>query len=171
MVSFDKDIVKELMTATSPFAFWRVNGSAFMRFMKLIGCDNAKIGNDAKLVKDRNATGHCNGNVFYSEQAPMDIKVGEILRIVDEIQTHSAPVIQRCYHAFLLDSNNPDDREYADDSDQIREVLIHTNYLSQKDIGLCATYDILQHEDLEMHTNSPGIVSLHQCLQRDYRLE
>jgi len=168
MVGFDKDMEKELMTATSPFTFWRVNESAVMRFMKLIGCDNAKIGSYAKLVKDRNATAHCNGNVFYSQQTAMDIKIGEILRIVDEIQTHSAHVIQRCYHKFLLDSNNPDDREYADESDQIREVLIHSNYLSQRDIELCGAYDILQHEELEMHTNAAGIESLHQNLKRQF---
>lgn len=168
MIGFDKEMENELQSATSPFTFWRVNESAVMRFMKLIGCDNAKIGNYAKLVKDRNNTAHCNGNVFYSDPIAMDRKIGEILRIVDEIQEHSAPIIQKCYHKFLLESNNPDDREYTDDLDQIREVLIHSNYLSQRDIDLCGDYDLLQHEELKMHTNFPGIESLHQNLKRQF---
>lgn len=171
MIGFDKEMEHELQTATSPFTFWRVNESAVMRFMKLIGCDNAKIGNYAKLVKDRNATAHCNGNVFYSDQVAMDKKVREILRIVDEIQTHSAPVIRKCYHQFLLDGNDPYDREYMDDLDQIREVLIHGNYLSQKDIDLCGDYDILEYEELEMHTNAPGIEALHQSLRTEFASE
>ncbi len=75
-----------------------------------------------------------NGNIFFSTQAALDIKIREILRVVDEIQTHSTPTIQRCYARFLEENNHPDDREYSDDADQIREVLIHAHYLSQKEI-------------------------------------
>ena len=42
------------------------------------------------------------------------------------------PVIEHCYHQFLLDNHDPDEREYPEAADQIREVLIHQNYLSQK---------------------------------------
>ena len=75
-----------------------------------------------------------NGNIFFSTQAALDIKIREILRVVHEIQTHSTPTIQRCYARFLEENNHPDDREYSDDADQIREVLIHAHYLSQKEI-------------------------------------
>jgi hypothetical protein len=44
---------------------------------------------------------------------------------VDEIQTHSHPIIDECLITFLKDSFDPDDREYFDDSDQLREILIH----------------------------------------------
>src|ERR1017187_7351195 len=117
-----------------------------MRFLKLIGCDNGKVGSYAALVKERNDTAHTNGNIFFSTQAALDLKIREILRVADEIQTHSAPIIQRCYSRFLVESNNPEDREYPDDADQIREVLIHGNYLSQKDIEICAAFDISEHE-------------------------
>ena len=168
MIGFNKDLEKELLDATSPFTFWRVNESSVMRFLKLIGCDNGKVGTYAALVKERNDTAHTNGNIFFSTQAALDTKVTEILRVVDEIQNHSKPIIERCYCQFLLDGNTPEDREYADDGDQIREVLIHGNYLSQKDIEICAAFDIWQHEDLEMHPNFPGIESLHQSLCTNY---
>lgn len=168
MIGFNKDLEKELMDATSPFTFWRVNESSVMRFLKLIGCDNGKVGSYAALVKERNDTAHTNGNIFFSTQAALDTKIRQILRIVDEIQTHSTPTIQRCYARFLEGSNNPDDREYSDDADQIREVLIHAHYLSQKDIEICAAFDWQALEELEMHTNAPGIESLHQTLCRTY---
>jgi hypothetical protein len=85
--------------------------------------------------------------------------------VVEEIQTHSMAIMQSCYSRFLVESNNPEDREYPDDTDQIREVLIHGNYLSQKDIEICASFDVLKHE---MHHNFPGIESLHQTLRTKY---
>ena len=60
-------------------------------------------------------------------QAAPDAKITESLRVVGEIQEHSRPVIEDCYRDFLL--RNPD----PDAADQIREVLIHGNYLSRKD--------------------------------------
>ena len=165
MIGFNKDLEKELMDATSPFTFWRVNESSVMRFLKLIGCDNGKVGSYAALVKERNDTAHTNGNIFFSTQGALDTKIREILRVVDEIQTHSTPIIQRCYSRFLIESNDPEDREYPDDADQIREVLIHGNYLSQKDIEICAAFDISEHKT---NPSFPGIDSLHQSLQKQY---
>jgi hypothetical protein len=78
------------------------------------------------------------------------------------------PTIQRCYARFLEESNNPDDREYTEEADQIREVIIHAHYLSQKDIEICAAFDWQGHEELEMHTNARGIESLHQTLRATY---
>jgi hypothetical protein len=168
LIGFGKDVEKGLLAATSPFSFSVVPERTMLRFLKLIACDNAKIGTYAKLVDDRNETAHPNGNIFFSTQAALDIKIREILRIVDEIQSHSVPTIQRCYARFLEESNNPDDREYPDDADQIREVLIHAHYLSQKDIEICAAFDWRTQEKLKMHTNAPGIDSLHQTLRATY---
>jgi hypothetical protein len=137
-----------------------------LRFLKLIACDNGKIGTYAKLVDDRNETAHPNGNIFFSTQAALDLKLREILRIVDEIQTHSTFTIERCYARFLIDSNDPDDREYSEDADQIREALIHAHYLSQKDIEICAAFDIA--DEFDTHTNFPDIQSLHQTLRATY---
>ncbi len=63
-------------------------------------------------------------------------------RVVEEIQTHSKPVIERCYREFLLHSHDHAEREYPDATDQIREVLIHENYMSQMDIKLCLAHDL-----------------------------
>lgn len=58
-------------------------------------------------------------------------------------QPHAALIIQRCYSRFLAESNDNEDREYPDAADQIREMLIHGNYLSQKDLDICWGFDLI----------------------------
>ena len=165
LIGFGRDIEKSLLEATSPFVFSAVNERTILRFLKLIACDNAKISTYAKLVDDRNETAHPNGNIFFSTEAALDAKITEILRVVDEIQTHSRPVIEHCYRDFLLQNHDPDEREYAEVTDQIREVLIHGNYLSQKDINICIGFDI------EVFADTAGIINmreLHDALVAGY---
>ena len=165
LIGFGKDIEKSLLNATSPFVFSAVNERTMLRFLKLIACDNSKIGAYAKLVDDRNETAHPNGNIFFSTQAALDKKITEILRVVDEIQTHSTPVIEHCYRDFLLQNHDPEEREYPDAADQIREVLIHENYLSQKDIGICLGYKL---ESLSGEQAIDSIQTLHEVLKSEY---
>jgi hypothetical protein len=53
LIGFGKDIEKNLLEANSPFVFSTVNERSILRFLKLIACDNSKIGTYAKLVDDR----------------------------------------------------------------------------------------------------------------------
>ena len=168
LIGFGKDIEKSLLDATSPFVFSTVNERSILRFLKLIACDNGKIGTYAKLVDDRNESAHPNGNIFYSTEAALDVKITEILRVVVEIQTHSQPVIEHCYREFLLQNHDPDEREYPDAADQIREVLIHGNYLSQKDIEICLGLDV---ESLADRPEIDAMQELHAALVEKYKSE
>jgi hypothetical protein len=165
LIGFGKDVEKSLLEATSPFVFSTVNERTMLRFLKLIACDNGKIGTYAKLVDDRNDSAHSNGNIYFSTQAALGIKITEILRVVDEIQGHSRTVIERCYREFLLKSHDPDEREYFEAKDQIREVLIHGNYMSQKDIEFCRAHDL---SDLNRRDEFSNIEALHQELHAAY---
>ncbi|MGB4333853.1 MAG: hypothetical protein WBJ41_03305 [Chromatiaceae bacterium] len=166
LIGFARD-EKALLEATSPFVFSTVNERSILRFLKLIACDNGKIGTYVKLVDDRNESAHPNGNIFYSTEAALDIKITQILRVVAEIQTHSRPVIEHCYHEFLLQNHDTDEREYADAVDQIREVLIHGNYLSQKDIEICLGFDV---ESLADRPGIAGMRELHAALVEKYKV-
>ncbi len=168
LIGFGKEIEKSLLAATSPFVFSAVNERSILRFLKLIACDNGKIGTYAKLVDDRNASAHPNGNIFYRTEAALDVKITEILRVVAEIQTHSKPVIEHCYREFLLQNHDAEEREYPDTDDQIREVLIHGNYLSQKDIEICLGFDV---ESLAGGPGSEGLRDLHAALVATYKGE
>lgn len=165
LIGFGKDVEKSLLEATSPFVFSTVNERSILRFLKLIACDNGKIGTYTKLVDDRNDTAHPNGNIFFSTEAALDAKITEILRVVAEIQTHSKCVIEHCYREFLLENHNPDEREYPDATDQIREVLIHDNYLSQRDIEICLGFDL---GTFVAHPEYKNMRELHDVLLAKY---
>jgi hypothetical protein len=165
LIGFGREFENNLLEASSPFVFSTVPERTILRMLKLIECDNGKIGTYAKLVDDRNETAHPNGNIFYSTQAALDIKIAEILRVVDEIQTHSKPIVQHCYLQFLLQSSDLETREYESDIDQIQEVLIHENYLSKKDVQECLLSDV---KSLEKEPRFDAIRDLHFALNDKY---
>src|SRR5713101_5706280 len=44
LIGFGRDIEKSFLDADSPFVFSTVNERSILRFLKLIACDNTKIG-------------------------------------------------------------------------------------------------------------------------------
>ncbi len=164
IIGFTRD-EKVLLNTTSPFVFSTVNERSILRLLKLIACDNSMIGTYTKLVDDRNDTAHPNGHIFYSTQDALDIKIREILRVVDEIQTYSKCIIEQTYNDFLLNNHDLEEREYPETNDQIREVLIHGNYLSQKDIEICLSFDI---ESLKDNPRIDDIRALNDVLKSEY---
>ncbi|MFC1918833.1 hypothetical protein ACFLWW_02525 [Chloroflexota bacterium] len=165
LIGFGRDIEKNLLEATSPFVFSTVNERSILRLLKLIACDNGKIGTYTKLVDDRNETAHSNGNIFFSTPAALDEKITEILRIVGEIQDHSKCVIDQIYHDFLSNNCNPEEREYSEAIDQIREVLIHDNYLSKKDVEICLGFDL---DSFKKHPEIDEIRLLHETMKSGF---
>lgn len=102
---------RPILEAASPFAFSVVPERTVLRFLRLIQCDNAKIGTYAKLVDNRNESAHPNGNIFFSTSQALDIKVREILRVVDEIQTLRSPsssiaTVNSCFRTMMLKNAN-----------------------------------------------------------------
>jgi|GEM_PF-3422576 len=55
-----------------------------------------------------------------------------------------------------------------DPADQIREVLIHENYLSQKDIEICLGFDV---ESLKDHEGVDEIRALHRAFTTEYKTD
>jgi hypothetical protein len=165
LLGLSNEVEQTFLTATTPFAFVKSNEAPFFKFLKLLGCDNAKIGNYKRSVDDRNNSAHSNGRIFFNNQPLIDQKINDVLRNVDDIQTHSKPIIDECLITFLKDSFDPDDREYFDDSDQLREILIHSNYLSQKDIEHLLTFDITQ---LSAETNYTEMETLFNAFKTEY---
>jgi hypothetical protein len=141
MIGF-KQNENDLLNATTPFAFWQINESTFLRFLKLLNCANDRIGSFATIVKNRNDSAHSNGNIFFNSQSSIDQKIGDVMRFVDEIQLLSNPILEDCLTDFLKTSWNADEREYPGDLEQIQEILIHSNYLSQKDTEQMTQFDI-----------------------------
>lgn len=168
LIGFGKELEKELFAATSPFTFSSLNEKSIFRFFKLLGCGNDKIGNYAKIVDYRNDIAHSNGNIFYHAQQAIDEKIEEILQQVEQIQENSKAAILRCFEGFLVESGNPEEREYIDDGDQIREGLIHKNYLSKKDIEYCLQFDI---DSLSAASHFKELKSLFRFFVHEYTEE
>jgi hypothetical protein len=162
MVGFNKDTEAELLKATTPFSFWLINESSVFRFLKLIDMDNAAVGEFTKLVKGRNQSAHSNGNVFFRSLNEIDKKIDEILRCVEKIQKFSSSVLITCVEAFLLKSTNPEENEYFEASDQVREVFIKRNYLSLDDIYKIESYQL---ERLKENPQFPFIEKLFNEIQ------
>jgi len=165
LIGFAKDIEKNLLTATSPFGFSTVNERSILRLLKLIDCDNGKIGTYAKLVDVRNDTAHANGNIFFSTEHAMEVKITEVLRVVREIQGYSKDIIEDRYRKFLLENYDVEKREYPNSADQIREILVHESYLSQEDINFCIAFDI---DSLAKRKQYAAIRQLHDALVAEY---
>jgi uncharacterized protein YihD (DUF1040 family) len=132
LIGFEKE--QDIFNATSPFTYSIENESRIFNFLKLIGCDNSKIGRYKKIVRDRNEIAHTNGNIPYKAKDSIDRKIDEIIDLLEEIQIHSEPMVKDILIKFLKDYADESNWEYSDVSDQIKEILIHKNYMSNKDI-------------------------------------
>jgi hypothetical protein len=76
-----------------------------------------------------------------------------------------AVIIETCFRRFLEDSANPEEREYPDDQDQVREILVHRNYLSMEDIAVIRVMDIRTYEAHERYAN---MQALQQAIEAMY---
>ena len=168
LIGLGKDNEQRMLNATSPFSFSLLPERSILRFLKLVACNDNEIGLYQSFVNNRNKTAHSNGSIFLRHQGNLDETLSQVLRAVGEIQSYSKPVIECCYQDFLVQSQNLDEREHLDDDDQVREVLIHQNYLSRKDISYCVGSDISR---LNSHPEFANVESLHRALCDTYSLD
>ncbi|MBI5652391.1 MAG: hypothetical protein HZC40_18385 [Chloroflexi bacterium] len=167
LIGFESD-ENQLLTASSPFTFHIINERRIFRFLKLIGCKNDKIGKYKVLVDERNHAAHPNGQIRIGDQRTIDAKIVANLKLVDEIEQQSKPVILDCYEKFITESFDPDTREFPESLDQIKEILVHSNYFSQMDVSFCLDYDITR---LSTHPDFGKIQDLHNAFVAEYKRE
>lgn len=144
------------------------NERTIMGLFISIGCTREEIKSMKTIVDGRNSIAHSNGNIFYKTKESLESKINEMISCVESIQEKSKPIIEKAYHAFLIESQSPDKREFIDDESQIKEIFVHGNYLSLKDIKIAQQYDI------SVLSGEPGftnIQSLTQTLNDLYRVE
>lgn len=163
MVGFRNEDEGDLMACESPFKFYdRLKESQIFRFLKLIGCSNAQVGEFAKFVKRRNKIAHPTGNVFFNDQGAIDAEIGNMMKEVRNIEAHMRDVILELYEVFLKgDSSDPDLRQYPDYADEVRANLVHADYLSAADIAYCRGFAV---ETLADQPNFEEMQVLHSAL-------
>ncbi|MBJ6111796.1 hypothetical protein JAO73_22440 [Hymenobacter sp. BT523] len=143
---------KKILDATSPFRFSKVQERTIFTLFRLVDCEHQHIGKLKKLVDDRNDMAHANGSIYFTSEANADIKINEVLALLDVIQELMRPVVQGCFEQFLVDSYDPELREYPQEEDQIQEALIYTNYFSPRNTEACLGFDLSRlssHEHFE----------------------
>ena len=111
---------------------------------------------------------HSNGHIYLKTRDMLEDKIRDVLKVVDDIQSHSKLVVKSCYQDFLCQSSDIEESEYIDDSDQIREILIHQNYMSNKDIAFCCDFDLSK---MDISSKSNRVDRLHNALLKDYGSE
>jgi hypothetical protein len=162
LVGFQNESENDLLAADSPFKFYeKLKESQIFRFLKLIGCENAQVGEFAKFVKRRNKIAHPTGTVFFNDQQAIDDELSEMMAEVRNIENHMRPVVLEIYQTFLIESANPDEREYGPDSEEIEANLIHKYYFSTEDVRICHDFSI------DLLTGRPDfemINTLHRCV-------
>jgi hypothetical protein len=126
-----------------------------------IGCNRATIKRLREIVDERNDVAHSNGNINFSSQEYLDEQIGEILECVDQIDKKTGPIITACTEKFLLGSASPEDNEYIDENDQVREVFMKGNYFSSNDMDRAGLYPI---DNLEKRAGYPYVQRLFQSI-------
>lgn len=112
-----------------------------------IGCERETIKRLKTIVDERNNIAHSNGNINFSNQDSFDGKIKEILECIAHIHENTRSIITASTEKFLLDSANPEENEFYDEKDQVREIFAKGNYLSSQDILVAREYPIEQLKD------------------------
>ena len=166
LIGFGK-VEQEILDATSPFTLHKINERTIFRFLKILDCKNEKIQKYVKQVDERNNVAHANAIISFNDQTSIDNEISKIIQIASEIQNYLNPIIKETYFAFLQNNQNPDEREYSDPNDQIKETLVKKHCLSQKDIAQCLACDISEIPQ----GSSVQIKELHQSFKKLYKNE
>ena len=162
---FRREHRRELRTAQSPFVFSSVSESRILALLSIIGCSNNKIKRYANLVRTRNEIAHCNGRIVIRDEKAFDENVSQVIEVANEVQTYQAQILEGQYEGFLIQSHDPERREYSHPTDQIREVLIHENYMSWRDLSVCVDLNI---SNLAGASDQSEIHRMHRRLHEIY---
>ncbi|NLW46503.1 MAG: hypothetical protein GXY86_04090 [Firmicutes bacterium] len=152
----------------APLRFSEENERTIMGLFLLIQCNRDEIKRLKNIVDSRNEIAHSNGNIFYKTKESLEEKIDEMLSCIEVIQRKSIPIIEKAYRDFLIESCDPETREFYDDENQISQILIQGNYLSLEDIRIAKECDIAV---LSEEAGFDNIQSLDETLNHNYTEE
>jgi hypothetical protein len=163
MVGFRAEDERDITDCDSPFKFYeKLREAQIFRFLKLVGCTNAQVGEFAKFVKRRNKIAHPTGTVFFNDQRTIDEEIAAMMREVRNIEEHMQPTILTLYDRFLVESAGAEELEYGTFAEEVMANLVHVNYMSAADLAVCAAHDVATHNGLAGFATIEG---LHQAVK------
>ena len=163
-VMLSQHLKKQLNKTKAPLTLDRGNTTMNRHILQFIE-SLLPVNTFESLTMLRNSIAHVNGRIHVIDRDISDQGITEVLEIINRIECKLKHVIENCYFNFLLDSRNPEGREDMENANQINEVLIHKNCLSEQDIAYCVGYDIAILQDYE---GFDEMKSLHETLLQLY---
>lgn len=133
LIGFGKDVENKFLNAVTPFSFSELSERNILRFFKLIGFDNAKIGEWAKIVDQRNDVAHSNGYIYFSLQEQLDDQISLILGCIQEVQKNMRLIIGDIFLNAL--------KGEEDGFQHFQDRLLRQNYFSRQDMKACLVFD------------------------------
>lgn len=130
---YDK-VIKPIIKAVTPADYHTLPETQVMHFLRLIIDEELRIREFKKAVLLRNDLAHCNFLIKVDTYDVLQNNVLSMIEKMEEIQIALNPLLEKMFTEFIKDSIDVDIREYSLIEDQVREVLIHKNYLSRKDL-------------------------------------
>ena len=141
-----KEAIKNSIPAPhfDPFSLAKEKERSIVGLFVSIGCNRETIKRLKAIVDERNDIAHSNGNINFSNQDSFDGKIKEIMECIAHIHESTRAIITACTEKFLLGSANPEENEFYDERDQVREIFAKGNYLSSQDILVAREFPIEQ---------------------------
>lgn len=106
----------------SPFSFSPLNEKSVFRFFRLLGFDDATVGDIAKPVDDRNDKLHAAGAIFCSAEDEFEIEIQKYINRIKRIDVSQQKFLRNIYKSLI--KTYDEDYEIAQDD-------INTNFIEQ----------------------------------------
>ncbi|MGV8025419.1 MAG: hypothetical protein AB2L18_02540 [Anaerolineaceae bacterium] len=149
LIGFSNKEYKQIIEAKDLFIFHIIPERRIFNFLRLLDFDENEIGTFRKNVDYRNDIAHSNGVISFNDQNSIDKNIDEINNNLKVIQEKCANCLDNVLLNFFKNHWNVNKNQYDNFSDEINEIFIRENYLTQKDMLYITHFDIntIQNED------------------------
>lgn len=142
LIGFNKEECKKIADSEDLFIFHIISERRIFNFLKLLSFTESEIGQFRKTVNYRNEAAHSNGVISFSSQNALETEIYELLGHLETIQASCNEMVEDALIAFLQDHWDIETNQYYNYQDEINEVFIPDNSLSQADLNLISDFDI-----------------------------
>ena len=127
----EKDFLKD---PTSPFSFALINEKTVFRFFRLVGFDDASIGDIAHMIKIRNERMHATGKIYCSSVDEFEVELATYTKRMKLVLKNQQSFLVDIY-AGLLDTF---DEDYTFTQDDLENNYIDQYLFSEYELTVLA---------------------------------
>ena len=144
-------------------SFALISESDVFRLLFLMDMETGLLGELQKTVKERNKYAHANGNITIKSQETLNEKIHNYLALLEHVFSLFKEPVKELYSSLLQEESfyNPEIRQSADETEQIKEFFIKEFGVSYHDLNICRK---IRTKSLEALDNFEEIKPLHISL-------